>query len=196
MTLKKLRSRIQLSFDEYVDVWQKLLNEFYHRSMCDKKLFDLLVLPDEMYARFSIELATVILIIAMCKWNEKNMPKRTKHSVMDTVVLSFYKQLIPDAPEDTIKKCVDIFNSKFKVFSEIFKCIDEKNKEKHKTKLIGFARYLTAQVSPDDEKNNPELIEYLSILLFEAESAFSKLVKNSSQDAIGIPGKPRFIIQK
>ena len=196
MALKKPRPRVQLTFDEYVDLWQKLVNEFYRRCMGDEKLFNMLLLPDEMYARFSIESATVILMIAMYNLSEKDMHKKTRNSVMDAVVLSFYDHLFPDAPEDMIKGCVDFFNSKYKVFSEIFRRVGEKNKEKHKTKLIGFARYLIAQVSPDDEKGNPEAIEHLSILLLEAESAFSKLVRNSSQDAIGIPGKPRFIVQQ
>jgi len=196
MALKKPRPKVQLTFDEYVDVWQQLVNEFYCRCMGDKKLFNMLLLSDEMYARFSIESATIILLIAMYNLSEKDMHKKTKSSVKDAVVPAFYEHLFPDAPEDVIKGFVDFFNSKYKLFSEVFRCMDGKNKEKYKTKLIGFARYLIAQVSPDDEKGNPEAIEHLSILLFEAESAFSKLVKNSSQDAIGMPGKPRFIVQK
>lgn len=194
MTQKKLRSSIQLSFDEYADVWQNLVNEFYCRSLSDGKLSDMLLSSGDMNARFSIELSTVILVIAMLKWNEKQIHSKVKNSVMETVVMSFYKNLIPDAQDDNIKECIDFFNLKYGMFSEIFNRIDSKNKQKNKTMIVGLARYLVAQVSPD-EKSNFEVIESLSILLFEAEAAFAKLAKNTFQDSIGLPGKPKFIIQ-
>jgi|GEM_PF-6963484 hypothetical protein len=67
---RKIKSSIQLSFEEYVDVWENLAGEFFQRCISDDKFFDMLMFSEEMSARFSIELATVILIIAMLCWNK------------------------------------------------------------------------------------------------------------------------------
>lgn len=193
---RKIKSSIQLSFEEYVDVWENLAGEFFQRCISDDKFFDMLMFSEEMSARFSIELATVILIIAMLCWNEKQINDKIQNKVTEAVIQSFYEHLIPGAKKDMIKECVDFYHSKYSIFSEIFKSMDSESKEKRKTRSIGFARYLIAQVSPDDEQNNPKVIEHLSIRLSEAESAFARLTENSSLDVISVPGRPKFIVHQ
>ena len=62
--------------------------------------------------------------------------------------------------------------------------------------IIGFARYLAAQVSGKDEASNAIALEKLGILLSSACDAFMMLIGNTVQDTIQLDGKPSFSVKK
>ena len=68
--------------------------------------------------------------------------------------------------------------------------------KRRQTDLIGFARYLAAQVSTKQESENAVALERLGILLSSASDSYMMLLQNTTQDTIQMDGKPSFSVQK
>lgn len=196
---KKLGAVIRISFKEYVETWAKLIHAFYQEGMSDDVLFNELQMSEEGQFHFSLELTTVLSVIAVLSFSSKpKLCTSEKHraALLDQIVQEVYKLVLSDVDEETLNVCVNYFNGKKAVFSQICKNIYSTNPKKRQPELIGFARYLAAQVSGKDEASNAIALEKLGILLSSACDSYMSLLENTTQDTIQIDGKPSFAVKK
>lgn len=196
---KKISTVIRINFKEYVETWANLIHTFYKEGMSDDVLFQELQLSEEAQVHFSLELSTVLSVIAVLSFSSK--PKlcsneKSTAALLDQIVEDVYKRVLPDADKETLTACVNYFNAKRNVFSQICKNIYSTNPKKRQNELIGFARYLAAQVSSKDEASNAIALEKLGILLSSACDAYMTLLANTTQDTIQLDGKPSFAVKK
>ena len=196
MPMKELRSKLQLSLPEYVDTWQGLTMEFYRRGMSDNQFFEELALTEEASARFSMEYATVLLVLAMRIWNGKRRMSDSVKSMVTAGVAEAYYREFSGEDQELVRACMNFYEMKYRLFSDICKNLAGGDAEKRKVELVGFARYLTGQTSQREESANGEAIKRLSLILMDAAAAFLRLAENSAQDSGGILGKPKFIVQQ
>ena len=196
---KKLYTVIRVSFKEYVETWAELIHAFYQQGMSDDVLFQELQMSEEAQVHFSLELSTVLSVIAVLSFSSKpKLCTSTKHRdlLLEMIAEEVYKKVLPDADQETLDACKNYFGGKRNVFSQICKNIYSNNAKKRQGEIIGFARYLAAQVSGKDEANNAIALEKLGILLSSACDAFMMLIGNTVQDTIQLDGKPSFAVKK
>lgn len=196
---KKISTVIRTSFKEYVETWSNLIYAFYQEGISEDVLFRELQLSEEAQVHFSLELSTVLSVIAVLSFESK--PKLTTSEKYRGVLLSqivedVYRRVLPDADQETLEACVKFFQSKHSIFSQICKNVYSTNPKKRQNELIGFARYLAAQVSTKEEATIGIALEKLGILLSSASDAFMTLLANTTQDTIQLDGKPSFAVKK
>lgn len=193
-----IRASVQLSMGEYIETFASLVHEHYQRAMSDEELFSALNLTEEAQAQFSVEYATVLLVIASLAFKVK--PKLTtdkyRDRIQERMADSSFRKILTDADDETIAACVTFYQTKKQIFSEICKNIYSTAAANRQRDIVGFARMLVAQVHPDDEEANLKAVERIGILLSGATDTFITLVSNSVQDSIRMDGKPTFAVLK
>ncbi len=196
---KKMGVVLRINFKEYIETWGNLIHAFYQEGMSDEELFQGMELTPEGEVKFSLELATVLTLIAVLSFTSKPKLCSTEKHVtvlLDRIVEDVYRRVLPDADEETINGCKGYFESKRAIFSQICKNIYSTNPSKRQPELVGFARYLVAQVSAKEEASNMEALKRMGVLLSSASDAYMTLLSNSTQDTIQIDGKPSFAVKK
>lgn len=196
---KKMGVVLRISFKEYVETWGNLIHTFYQEGMSDEELFRDLAMTQEGEVRFSLELATILSLIAVMSFASKPKLCTTEKHVdilLDRIVEDVYQRILPDADAETLKGCKAYFDGKRTIFSQICKNIYSTNPTKRQPELVGFARYLVAQVSSKEEASNVVALQWLGILLSSASDAYMTLLGNTTQDTIQIDGKPSFSVKK
>lgn len=193
-----LRSTIQLSLGEYVETLSSLVHEHYQRAMSDEALFTCLSLSEEEQTQFSMEYATVLLVIASLAFKAK--PKLTDEKylrrIQERTAESTFQKILCDADEETIQACVGLYRQKMEVFSQICKRIYSKEAALRQQDIVGFSRMLIAQLRPGAEEANLEAIQRTGICLSEATDTFITLIANTVQDSVRLDGKPTFAVLK
>ncbi len=196
MAFKEFSPKLQLSFDEYVETWRSLVMEYYMRglepSIADKEL----KLSEEGMIRYSMDLAAVVLIIAIriCKFRlrvSEDIRKRTS----DAITKKFFMDLHSRATAELLGECLSFYSSKYDIFKELCSNLSNPDAKKRQPELIGLARYLVAQVSALPEHENVRAIEQLGSLFIDASATCVRLAENSAVDN-QMFGKLKFIVQK
>ena len=113
---------IQLPFKEYAQTWADLIHTFYQEGMSDETLFQDLGLDREGEVHFSLELATVLALIAVMSFRSK--PKlcydeKLTQKLKDRIVYSTYKLVLPDADEESLKSCQGYFTARLGIFNDL-----------------------------------------------------------------------------
>lgn len=194
-----LNTVIRLNNKEYVDAWASVIHNFYQEGISDDLMFGNLGMTEEGEARLSLELSTVLTVVAILTFaskpklctNEKQLEK-----MKEAVIKATYQKVFPDFEEDVVQSCVTYCQSRVAVFSQVCRNIYSTQPQKRQSDLVGFARYLTAQVSARNESDNTVALERLGILLSSACDAYMKLLANSTQDTMQMDGKPTFSVKK
>lgn len=193
-----LRSTIQLSLGEYVETLSSLVYEHYQRAMSDEALFAALALSEQEQTQFSVEYATVLLVIAALSFKIK--PKLTDekylYRIQERTAEATFRKLLPDGDDETIQACVSLYRQKMEVFSQICKRIYAKEAALRQQDIVGFSRMLVAQLRPGAEEANLTAIQRVGICLSEATDTFIALVSNTVQDSVRLDGKPTFAVLK
>ncbi|HWQ77973.1 MAG TPA: hypothetical protein VN381_04115 [Anaerovoracaceae bacterium] len=194
MAFKELSPRLQLNFDEYVETWRSLITEYYAKGMDEDLTEDTLGLDEDGLARYSAELSTVILFLALnALASRKRISQEIRAKVEQAVIKSFYNALYQD--DELTVEYVKFYHVKATLFSRLLSNAGAAEFNIRKNDIVGFARYLAAQVSEKPESGNLKAIEKLSAVLAEAAAVFSRLAAGSAPDAQLI-GKTKFIVQK
>jgi hypothetical protein len=194
--LRELSARLQLKFKEYVETWNGLLSECYARGL-DKSITDDLELNEDGLVRYSMELASVVLVIGMRLWMGCKIQADAKEKVRAAVVDAFYREIYGDSSsEEFLSGCRDFFNERYKTFTGLCPNLGGKDKEKQRVELVGMARYICAQVSAKPEEQNIRVFEKLGLVLINTMLLSSRLSGNSSLDIQFPLSKPKFIVQK
>lgn len=190
---------IRLTNQEYIDAWSSLVQTFYQEGISDDAIYQNLGLGAEGEQRLPVELSTVLTVIAVLSFdakpklctNEKQIEK-----LKDGIIEAVYKKIIPGVDEETLASCLDYCHSRIAVFKQICRGIYSTNPQKRQPDLVGFARYLAAQVSSREESENTEAIQRLGILFSSASDAYIRLLGNTTQDTTQLNGKPSFSVKK
>jgi hypothetical protein len=194
MKFKEISPKLLLNFNEFTDTWGKLVKEYYQRGVSNDDIFAALELTDEGGMRFSMELASVLLVIAMRAWKKKRIKDEVKKQVEDAVVEKTYRAVFAE-DDETLSACKEFYEARYRMFAELAPN-SEKNEKQIRNNLIGFARYVVSQCSERSEQENTAIIEKLSVLLIAAAGSFKRLTDSSTPDPNTVFGKPRFIVQK
>jgi hypothetical protein len=196
MVLQEMNLKLQLKYEEYVETWSSLLQEYFSRGL-DRQITGALELNDEKFIQYSMELASVILFTGMRYWMTSKISADIKEKVRGDVVDAFYAEIYRDkAGTDFLSICVEFFNERYKTFLDLCPDITGKNREKQRAELIGLTRYICARVSGKPEEQNLKVFEQLGLIFVSLASASEKLTRNSSLDIQFPLGKPKFIVQK
>lgn len=183
-----------LKYEEYVDTWTGIIRAFYERIISDDAVFSALGPDREHAARFSMELSTVLLVMAMRAWKGREFKPEAQQKVEGSVVRGVYRELLAQ-DEETLSACCDFYMDRSQMFRELAPLSAAKDEQALRTQMIGFARYAAAQSSQRTEKENAGAIEALSVHLLEAQGAFARLTKNTTLDGNSLFGKNmRFIV--
>lgn len=195
---KILHTVLQLSFKEYVQSWVELIYEFYQQGVCDESLRRELDLKGDANLQFSLEYATVLLQIAVLSFEAK--PKlvtdKVKKKLLDQIVEGTFRRTHASDDNETLAVCVSFYQAKYQTFSQVCKNLSSTDEKKRQTDLVGFARYLVAQVSSRSEEDNIKAVEKLGILLSMASDAYMKLLNSSAQDTGRLDGTCNFTVHK
>jgi len=196
MAFKEVSPKLQLSFEEYTETWLSVLNEYYAQALGDKITSELVGKDNDSLVAYSLEMGTVLLIIAMRHWqSSKRFTEAVRQKVTDKIVSAFYSGLPGNDSQELQDEYLRFFRVKSNIFLDLCPGLGGRNAEKQKMELVGMSRYLVAQVSNRPEKDNQRIIEQVGMILMKAAAAFSMLAANSSPNPQMI-GKPRFIVQK
>jgi len=196
MAFKEISPKLQLNLKEYTETWISVLTEYHGRGLDEKITDDLFGKDNEGLVMYSLELSTVLLVIAIRNWSaSKRFSDAIKKKVADIVVSDFYLRLPGNNSEELQNEYLRFYRTKYNVFDELCPGLGGRNAEKQQMELVGMARYLVAQVSDRAETDNQRVIEEVGAVLIKAAAAFSMLAQNSSPNPQMI-GKPRFIVQK
>ncbi|WRS27393.1 hypothetical protein U6B65_13855 [Oscillospiraceae bacterium MB08-C2-2] len=192
MAIRELQPRLQLSFHEFAETWCTLIEEFHSRGMHADIVEAGLRLSEEEQVVYAAELAAVLLFIAMESWNSrKRVSQDIRGKSTQAIVESLYELLYQGHAEENR----ELYQSRSQLFRQLSRNSADASPQKRQPELIGFARFLTAQVSTLPEQENLEVIQRLSILFIEASATFFRLASNSFPDLQGF-GKTKFIVQK
>jgi hypothetical protein len=194
MAFREINPKLLLNFKEYVETWVALIQEYHQRGVSDDGIFTALDLGREAAMRFSMELSSMLLVIAMRAWNAKRIKEEMKSLVAQAVVEKTYRAVFAQ-DEETLSACKEFYQMRYGMFAELAPD-DVKSEKQIRAQLIGFARYVVAQCSERPEEENTQVIERLSVLLIAAAGSFKRLTNNSTPDLNTVFGKPRFIVQK
>jgi hypothetical protein len=194
VALQELSAKLQLKFNEYIETWSSLLSECYSRGL-DKSVIKDLELDEEDLVKYSMELASVILVIGIRLWMSCKIQAEVKEKVRLAVVDAFYGEIYSGSG-DFLSECRDFFNDRYKTFVDLCPNLAGKNKEKQRMELVGLARYICAQVSSKPEDRNIAVFEKLGLVLINTMLLSSRLSRNSSLDIQFPFSKPKFIVQK
>lgn len=191
------RMELLLKFDEYVETWQTLITEYYQRIISDDDIYVALQLDEENAMRFSMELGTVLLVMAMRDFKEKKLKSAHKDAVERELVQKVYRSIFAD-DEETVAACEEFYKNRFAMLGQLAPTKSETTAEKRQKNLLGFARYVVAQCSEKTELGNARVIEKLGVHLTQASGSFIRLIQNTDPDVNGLPtkNKPRFIVTK
>jgi hypothetical protein len=195
VALRELSAKLQLKFREYVETWSGLLSECYSRGL-DGSITGDLDLDEDGLVKYSMELASVTLVIGMRIWTGCKIQAEVKEKVRAAVVDAFYREIYSGGSEEFLSGCKDFFNERYKTFTGLCPNLDGKNKEKQRVELVGMARYICAQVSTQPEERNVGVFEKLGLALTNTALLGSRLSRNSSLDIQFPLSKPKFIVQK
>ena len=195
MALQELSAKLQLKFGEYTETWSGLLSECYSRGL-DNSITGDLGLDEAGLVKYSMELASVILVIGMRLWMGCKIQAEVKEKVRTAVVDAFYREIYSDSSEEFLSGCGEFFNERYKIFAGFCPHLEGKNREKQRVELIGMARYICAQVSEKPEERNVGVFEKLALVLTNTMLLSSRLSRNSSLDIQFPLSKPKFIVQK
>lgn len=192
MALKEMQPRLQLSFEEFTDTWGTLIEEYCQRGIHLGAESNQPSLSDEELVHFNAELTAILLFIAVEIWNSrKRISSEIRQKSTESIAEKLYRRLYGQAAAEVRQ----VYEARRELFSQICHNVSNANPQKRQTELIGFARYLTAQVSDCPEQENLPFIQQLSILFMEAAATFFQLAENSYPDLQGF-GKTKFIVQK
>lgn len=195
MKFKEISPKLLLNFNEYADTWVKLVEEYYQRGVSNDQIYAALELNDESAMRFTMELVSVLLVIAMRAWGTKRFNKdETRKLVEDAVADKTYRQIFAE-DEETLSACKEFYAARYQMFNQLAPN-NAKSEKVIRANLIGFARYVVSQCSERSEDENVAVIEHLSVLLIAAAGSFKRLTDNSTIDPNTVFGKPKFIVQK
>ena len=111
------------------------------------------------------------------------------------IIEKFYLVLHNDTTVEFKEEFIKFFNSKYDIFNEICSNLANKDAKKRQPELIGLARYLVAEVSDRQEKENAKAIERLSLLFIDTAATCLRLAENSAVENQML-GKVKFIVQK
>jgi hypothetical protein len=196
MKFKEITPKLQLSFDEYVETWDSIAKEYYSRGLeadiTDKELS----LNDEEVMKYSMELGTVVLIIALRILNSKTrMSEDIRNKISNAVIEKFYSSLYGEASAELREEYMRFFRSQYDIFNKICLNLADKDAKKRQPELIGLARYIAAQISSRHEKENVKAIEQISLVFIDEAATCFRLAQNSAVDN-QILGKIKFVVQK
>ncbi|MDR1507682.1 MAG: hypothetical protein LBI67_11330 [Treponema sp.] len=194
MALQELSAKLQLKFGEYIETWSGLLSECYSRGL-DKSVTGDLDMDEEALVKYSMELASVILVIGMRLWMGCKVQAEVKEKVRLAVVDAFYREIYGSNGE-FLAGCADFFSEKYKTFAELCPHLNGKDREKQRMELVGMARYICAQVSAKPEERNVGVFERLGVVLDNTAIISARLSRNTSLDIQFPLAKPKFIVQK
>lgn len=194
MAIKTRQPELLVSFNEYVDTWVQLIQEYYNRGVSSDDIFVALQLDEEKSIQFSMELCTVLLILATRTWNAKRLKEGSKELVASAMVENTYKALF-SVDEEALAVCQNFYQSKYAAFAQL---LPEATSEKEiRNQLIGFSRYIVSQCSQRPEEENAGIIEHLSILLIAAAASFKRFTQNTTLDGnSAFIGTPKFLVKK
>jgi hypothetical protein len=195
VALRELSAKLQLKFREYVETWSGLLSECYSRGL-DNSITGDLGLDEDGLVKYSMELASVIMVIGMRLWTSCKIQTEVKEKVRTAVTDAFYREIYNESSEEFLSGCRDFFNGRYETFAGLCPNLDGKNKEKQRVELVGMARYICAQVSAKPEEQNVKVLEKLGLVLINTMLLSSRLRDNSSLDIQFPLSKPKFIVQK
>lgn len=194
-----LNTVVRLTNQEYIDTWSSLVQTFYQEGISDDQIYQNLGMSAEGEQRFPVEFSTILTVIAILTFDAKPklcLYENQRDKLKDGIIEAVYKKIVPDAGAETIASCSDYCRSRIAVFRQICRGIYSTNPQKRQADLVGFARYLAAQVSSRDESENTEAIQRLGIILSSASDAYMRLLSNSTQDTTQLNGKPSFSVKK
>ncbi len=192
MAIKEMQPRLQLTSEEFAETWCALIEEYYQRGLSPDIIESCLHLSGDGAVHYTTELSMILLFIAMENWNSrKRISQDIRAKSTDAVVECYFNRMFGEAEQESYK----VYDKRRMLFSQLCHHVADANPQKRQPELIGFARYLTAQVSERQEQQNVEAIQQLSILFIEAAATFFRFASNSFPDLQGF-GKTKFIVQK
>lgn len=195
---KILHTVLQLSFTEYIQTWSGLINEFYQQTVCDESLSKALEIDHHNQLRFSLEVATVLVMIAVMSLDAK--PKlvtgKTREKLVEKLVDESYGTMVAGENKELREMCKAFYQTKYQMFSGVCKNLSSDKEERRRSDLIGFARYVVAQVSGRREEDNTVALKELGVILCTASEAFMHLLNNSQQDTGKWNGTCNFTVYK
>lgn len=195
MKFNEISPKLLLTFGEYTDTWVKLVQEYYQRAVSNDGIYTPLELKEEGAMRFSMELGSVLLVIAMRAWKKKRIQKDGVIEQLEQAVVEKTYRAIFAEDDETLAACKEFYEARYRMFEQLAPNV-AKGEKQIRTNLIGFARYVVSQSSDKPEEENVSAIEHLSVLLLAAAGSFKRLTDNSTLDPNTVFGKPKFIVQK
>ena len=195
MKFGEISPKLLLNFGEYADTWVKLVQEYYQRAVSNDEIYTPLELKEEGAMRFSMELGSVLLVIAMRAWRKKRIQKDGVTELVEQAVIEKTYRAIFAEDDETLSACKEFYEARYRMFDQLAPNV-AKGEKQIRSNLIGFARYVISQSSDKTEEENVAVIERLSVLLIAAAASFKRLTDNSTLDPNTVFGKPKFIVQK
>ncbi|MEA4932619.1 MAG: hypothetical protein VB071_03400 [Lawsonibacter sp.] len=196
MRLPVKSPELLLKCEEYVDTWDSLIQAFYRRIISDDAVYAALHLDENGNMRFSMELGTVLLVMAMRAWNRKKLREDIRKKVEANITHVVCTGLFA-ADGETLQACLDLYAARYRLLGELSPLDAAKNADQRRAQIIGFARFTVAQCSDREEKQNAAVIEKLSVHLIAATETFLRLTDNTTLDGNSLLGKKfRFIVKK
>ena len=195
MKFGEISPKLLLTFNEFADTWVKLVQEYYQRAVSNDEIYTPLELKEEGAMRFSMELGSVLLVIAMRAWRKKRIQKDGVTELVEQAVIEKTYRAIFAEDDETLSACKEFYEARYRMFDQLAPNV-AKGEKQIRSNLIGFARYVISQSSDKTEEENVAVIERLSVLLIAAAASFKRLTDNSTLDPNTVFGKPKFIVQK
>lgn len=190
----KKGQKITISGDEFADVIEELVHEYYNRIISDDEVYLALNLKNEKKNVFSLELSIVLSIIAIrlfsIRHNNINLKAYARERILKKNETDIFK-----FKEDDINTYEELFDKRYNMFSELIP--EQKSSFEIRSQLLGFTRYLISQFSDKPEDDNKEIITKCSTYIVEFGDIISRLIANSRLKVTSAwTGKYEFIVTK
>ncbi|MDO5563932.1 MAG: hypothetical protein Q4F88_01695 [Eubacteriales bacterium] len=191
--MKILKPIIQVSFDEYLNTWIKLIEEFFLRIISNNKLFEENKIIDNETHKRMIEILSILLFL--CKQSFKSKKNFTSEKniteLVEGIEKGIFYEIFTESNSFSEFKMYNEFNHD--ILEKICKNTYSKDQTLVKEEIIGLSLYILDNINIDSDEDE-EIIQCLSVELMYANEKFLQLVKNSSEDTKMPFGKQKFTI--
>ena len=203
--LPKHHTEILMKYDEYIEAWAELVDNFYNKACSIQEVQAVLNSGGDSAIKLSSALLVMLLVDGLRAWNiKKRLRAKVRGSVEEAIVRASAHRIFAanaefhaDDSVEFIDAIVDVYHSLADTFTQAFPLRTNDEQKDVIVRCVALASYVTDSCFDKQDSQYESLTQAIGIVLVEADSVFARLGAATTVDGNTMLFKhPRFIVMK